>query len=78
MHQMCKAARSGNAKLAAELDALLEGLHQQLFVEPNPIPVKWALHTMGKIPHGIRLPLVGLSPESQAVVRTALHQAHII
>ena len=52
-------------------------LHQDLFIESNPIPVKWALHQMGLIPPGIRLPLTPLSPPSQPRVRRALQQADI-
>jgi 4-hydroxy-tetrahydrodipicolinate synthase len=52
-------------------------LHLRLFVEPNPIPVKWALARMGRIGNGIRLPLVALSASAQEVVATALRDAGV-
>ena len=57
MHEMIAAARRGDTKKAAEIDARLAPLHKALFVESSPIPVKWALAEMGRIPPGIRLPL---------------------
>jgi 4-hydroxy-tetrahydrodipicolinate synthase len=78
MHQMCKAALAGDAKTAAQLDARLAPLHQHLFVEPNPIPAKWALNQMGKIPAGLRLPLVAMNPQYQETVREALRTAGVI
>jgi 4-hydroxy-tetrahydrodipicolinate synthase len=77
MHQMCAAARAGNAAEAARLDALLLPLHRQLFVEPNPIPVKWALHAMRRTGPGLRLPLVPLSAAAQPLVAEALRAAAI-
>ena len=61
MADMCEAALEGDAALAAEIDARLADLHRDLFVESNPIPVKWALHRLGLIPGGLRLPLTPLS-----------------
>ena len=58
MHQMCAAALVGDVKRAREINLRLLPLHQHLFVEANPIPVKWALAEMGLIEHGLRLPLV--------------------
>ena len=55
----------------------LLGLHQKLFVEANPIPVKWALHQMGLIGAGIRLPMTPMSENFGAIVRDALHEAGI-
>jgi len=78
MHDMIAAALSGDRARAEALDAPLAPLHRALFVESNPIPVKWALHTMGKIPDGIRLPLTRLSQRHQPEVRTALAQAGIL
>lgn len=78
MHEMCRAALQKDAKRAAELDAPLAGLHQHLFVEPNPIPVKWALQQMGLIPPGIRLPLVPLAPRHYDTVRSALNTAGVL
>jgi len=77
MHLLCAAARAGDAATAAVLDAQLLPLHQHLFVEPNPIPVKWALHAMGRIPTGLRLPLVPLSPSAEPTVLAALKAAGI-
>jgi 4-hydroxy-tetrahydrodipicolinate synthase len=75
MSRMCKAALAGDAKLAAELDAPLAGLHRDLFCEANPIPVKWALQQMGRIDSGIRLPLVPLDTRFHDTVRGALRAA---
>ena len=75
MHEMVAAARKGDRKLAMELDAKLQPLHQHLFVEPNPIPAKWALQQMGRIGPGIRLPLVPLDSAHYETVRGALRAA---
>jgi len=77
MHAMCRAALDGDAERAAQLDAPLAGLHKALFVESNPIPVKWALAWMGMIGDGIRLPLTWLSESAQPAVVEALAQAGI-
>src|SRR5688572_1265454 len=61
MHEMCKAAVAGETKLARDLNAKLMPLHKALFVEPNPIPVKWAAQQLGLIDGGIRLPLTPFS-----------------
>ncbi len=78
MSQMCEAALSGDHALAKKLNAELMPLHTKLFLEANPIPVKWALHEMGLIPAGIRLPLLPLDPKFHAEVRAALHHADAI
>ena len=78
MHAMCVAALAGETEQAKALDAKLAGLHQHLFVESNPIPVKWALARMGKVDTGIRLPLTVLSESSQSVVDNALLDAGIV
>jgi len=78
MAAMCAAALAGDATLAARLDAPLERLHRDLFVESNPIPVKWALQRMGLIAGGIRLPLIELSPAGQIVVGQALQCAELL
>lgn len=78
MHEMCKAARVGDAKLAAEIDARLAPVHKALFVETSPIPVKWALAEMGRIPPGIRLPLTPLADEYHPTVRAALRAAGVL
>lgn len=72
MHELCAAALTGDRAKAERLDAELQPLHKHLFVEPNPIPVKWALNEMNKIPAGLRLPLVAMDPSHQDVVRSAL------
>jgi len=78
MARMCAAAVSGDAAGAAELDTPLAGLHRDLFVESNPIPVKWALERMGRIPGGIRLPLTRLSVAHEPVVEAALATAGVV
>lgn len=77
MSQMIAAARAGEDARAAELDAQLSGLHDKLFVESNPIPVKWALERMGMIRGRLRLPLTPLSQRHHAVVEAALAQAGV-
>jgi 4-hydroxy-tetrahydrodipicolinate synthase len=77
MHEMCLAALNKDADAAANIDANLSGLHKSLFVESNPIPVKWALGAMGMMGFGIRLPLTRLSAHAEAPVRDALAQAGI-
>jgi 4-hydroxy-tetrahydrodipicolinate synthase len=72
MHELCIAAARGDRAAAEAIDARLQPLHQHLFVEPNPIPSKWALQAMGQIPAGIRLPLVPLDVQYHDTVRTAL------
>ena len=75
MSQMCAAALAGDLATARRLNNQLMPLHMKLFVEPNPIPTKWALARMGRIPSGIRLPLVPLSPANEAVVAAAIKEA---
>lgn len=77
MHQMCAAALAGDSARAAELDAPLQALHRDLFVEPNPLPVKWALARMGRIGEGLRLPLVPLATSCESTVTAALAEAGI-
>jgi 4-hydroxy-tetrahydrodipicolinate synthase len=77
MHQMCAAALVGNVQRARELNFKLFPLHQRLFVEANPIPVKWALAEMGLIEPGLRLPLSPLAEKFHQSVREALHEAGI-
>jgi 4-hydroxy-tetrahydrodipicolinate synthase len=77
MHQMCAAALVGDVKKARELNLRLFPLHQRLFVEANPIPVKWALAEMGMIEHGLRLPMSPLAEKFHQTVREALHEAGI-
>ncbi len=78
MQRMCQAAVDGDREAAAALDGKLAGLHKSLFVEANPIPVKWALAEMGMIPDGIRLPLTWLSEGCRETVRQAMKQAGAI
>lgn len=78
MHEMCAAARNGDAAKAAALDAELAPLHKALFVESNPIPVKWALAEMGRIPPGIRLPLTPLADGNHPALRAALKAARVL
>src|SRR5262245_39293534 len=77
MHQLCAAALVGDLKRARDINLRLLGLHQRLFVEANPIPVKWALAEMGLIEHGLRLPLSPLSEKFHNMVRESLHEAGI-
>jgi 4-hydroxy-tetrahydrodipicolinate synthase len=77
MHQMCAAALVGDVKKAREINFRVLGLHQRLFVEANPIPVKWALAEMGMIEPGLRLPMTPLSERFHQTVRDALHEAGV-
>ena len=78
MAAMCEAALAGDREKALELNRPLEGLHSSLFLEANPIPVKWALHEMGLIPEGIRLPLTPLSEEFHQPLRQAMRDAGVL
>jgi len=79
MAQIFKLMREGKYEEAAEIDKRLTSLHKNLFVEANPIPVKWAVHQMGLINEGgMRLPLTVLSEEAQPAVRQALNEAGIL
>lgn len=78
MHAMCAAALAGDRAGAEEINKRLDILHTRLFVEANPIPVKWALHEMGMIPAGIRLPLTPLAEQYREPIRQALGQAGIL
>jgi 4-hydroxy-tetrahydrodipicolinate synthase len=77
MRQMCAAALVGDVKRAREINLRLLAVHQRLFLEANPIPVKWALAEMGLIEPGLRLPLSPLSDRFHEAVREALHEAGI-
>ncbi|WP_226644913.1 4-hydroxy-tetrahydrodipicolinate synthase [Microbulbifer variabilis] len=76
--QICEAALAGDAVTARAIDQRIQILHKVLFLESNPIPVKWALREMGRIDGGIRLPLTSLSPEHHATVREALRSAGVL
>ena len=69
---LCAAAMRGDAVAARAINDRLMPLHKELFCEPNPIVPKWALHRMGLIPPGIRLPLTPLSPSKHEQVERAL------
>jgi 4-hydroxy-tetrahydrodipicolinate synthase len=75
MHEMCVAARAGEAAKAIAINNRMIALHKHLFVESNPIPVKWALNKMGRIAEGIRLPLTPLAPAHYETVTGALRAA---
>ncbi len=75
MAEMMAAASRGERDKAERLDALLASLHQALFLETNPIPVKWALERMGLIERGIRLPLTELDSRHHAALTSALREA---
>lgn len=78
VHEMIKAAMAGDRATAEALDAKLTGLHKYLFIESNPIPVKWAVAKLGLIGTGIRLPLTWLSEDCFAAVTAAMQQADVI
>jgi 4-hydroxy-tetrahydrodipicolinate synthase len=77
MHQMCAAALVGDVKKAREINLRILPLHQRLFLEANPIPVKWALAEMGMMAGGLRLPMTPLSDKFHQPVREALHEAGV-
>ena len=77
MHEMCVAAMSGDATESCAINAKLFALHQKLFVEANPIPVKWLLNQMGLIGTGIRLQLVQLSASNHQTLLDAMKNANI-
>ena len=78
MSEMCAAAMRGEAEAARAINQRLMPLHQKLFCEANPIPVKFALHEIGLIPEGIRLPLTWLSQDCHEPLRQAMRQAGVL
>jgi 4-hydroxy-tetrahydrodipicolinate synthase len=78
MHELCVAAMQGDIAKAIEINNKLMPLHAKLFIEPNPVPVKWAMAEMGLIPTGMRLPLVTLSENCHDTVRDALREAGVL
>jgi 4-hydroxy-tetrahydrodipicolinate synthase len=78
MSELCALAMAGKAREAAALQSRLLPLHRAMFIEANPIPVKWALARMGRCQSGIRLPLVELSSSNQTVVESALKTLGVI
>ena len=77
MHEMYICVMSKQNEKAIEINQQLFCLHTNLFIESNPIPVKWALKIMGLIKEGIRLPLVELNQEHHKIIQTAMKEAHI-
>jgi 4-hydroxy-tetrahydrodipicolinate synthase len=78
MHELCVAATAGNARRAMEIQLQLMPVHKQLFVEANPIPVKWAMARMGLCGGTMRLPMTPLSQGNEAVVEGALRSAGLL
>ena len=77
MHQMVMAAISGDRETALATDANLNGLYKELFIQANPIPVKWAVAEMGLVSKGIRLPLTWLTDDCFGTVHGAMKQAEV-
>ena len=77
MHELCAAAMAGDIARAIEINNRVLDLHGKLFIEPHPVPVKWALAEMGKMPAGLRLPLAPLSTQYHDAVRAALAAAGV-
>ncbi len=78
MHELCVAALAGNARRAMEIQLALLPVHKHLFVEPNPIPVKWAMQKMNLCGGTLRLPMTPLSAAYESVVEGALRAASLI
>jgi 4-hydroxy-tetrahydrodipicolinate synthase len=78
MHEMCAAAMAGDIAKAISINNRLIPLHNKLFIEPNPLPVKWAMQEMGLIPSGMRLPLVPLSEQYHETVRAAMRESGVL
>lgn len=78
MRAICDAAAAGDVETANQINQRIAHLHDQLFIEANPIPVKWALYEMGKIPGGIRLPLTPLSETLRAGLKAGLVKAGLL
>lgn len=78
MHDMCKFALAGEREKSETINNRLMVLHKTLFVEANPIPVKWALYEMGLIPRGIRLPMTPLSEIHRPTIKNALRDAGVL
>ncbi len=78
MHQLCDAAVNQRVAEAVEINNKMIPLHTKLFIEPNPVPVKWAMAEMGLIPSGMRLPIVPLAAEYHETVRAAMRESGIL
>jgi len=78
MHELCLAAIAGDVKRAMAIQFQLMPLHKNLFVEANPIPVKWAANRLGLCGPTLRLPMTELTPANQPLVETALRDAGLL
>ncbi len=78
MHELCKAAMEGRVADAIAINNKVFPLHNKLFVEPNPVPLKWAMAEIGLIPPGMRLPIVPLASEYHEVVRKAMRESGVL
>jgi 4-hydroxy-tetrahydrodipicolinate synthase len=78
MHELCVAAMAGNVAEAVRINNRMLPLHNKLFVEPNPVPVKWAMAEMGLMSHGLRLPLAPLGDDWHETVRAALRESGVL
>jgi len=78
MHELCAAAMGGNLARTIELNNKMLPLHNKLFVEPNPVPLKWAMTEMGLIESGMRLPLAPLGAAYHDTVRAALRESGVL
>ena len=78
MHELCMAAIAGDVQRAMQIQFKLMPVHKNLFVEANPIPVKWAMHHMGLCGPTLRLPMTQLTPSLEPVVQAAMRSAGLI
>ena len=78
MHELCMAALAGDVKKAMAIQFKLMPVHKNLFIEANPIPVKWAMQRMGLCHGTMRLPLTPLSAAYEPVVEAALRDSGLI
>lgn len=78
MHELCAAAMAGDAAKAIAINNKMLPLHNKLFVEPNPVPIKWAMAELGLIGPGMRLPLAPLSAEYHDIVRAAMRESGVL
>ena len=78
MHQLCAAAMAGRIGEAVAINNKMLPLHTKLFVEPNPVPLKWAMHEVGLIESGMRLPLVALHRDFHDTVRAAMRESGVL
>lgn len=78
MHQLCDAAINQRVAEAIAINNKLVPLHNKLFIEPNPVPLKWAMAEIGLIPSGMRLPIVPLAAEYHDIVRAAMRESGVL